>query len=80
MEQFSRKNCEKSKSEEHLYFGINAGNRLTADDFIEVMQSIGLSETTISLYPDLMEISRNLARARQQERSIIVGKYRRYSF
>ncbi len=64
------------RSEEHLYFGVNPGSRLTADDYMEVMQSIGLSEGTArSLYPELMDISRKLSRSRDEERSVIVGRY-----
>jgi hypothetical protein len=64
------------RSEEHLYFGINPGCKLTADDYIGVMTSLGLTEPTArSLYPDLMDISRKLQRAKSESRSIIVGKY-----
>lgn len=64
------------RNEEHLYFGVNPGSRLTSDDYLEVMQSLGLSEGTArSLYPDLMEVSRMLSKARQEERSVIVGRY-----
>jgi hypothetical protein len=64
------------RSEDHVYFGMNAGCRLTADDYIEVMTSVGLSEGSArSLYPDLMELSRKLAKARDEERSVIVGRY-----
>jgi hypothetical protein len=63
-------------AEEHLYFGVNPGCRLTADDYMEVMTDLGLSENTArSLYPDLMDVSRKLAKARSEDRSIIVGKY-----
>ena len=64
------------RAEEHLYFGVNAGSRLTADDYMEVMHSLGLSQTTArGLYPELMDISRKLARAKDEDRSVIVGKY-----
>ncbi len=64
------------KSEEHLYFGVNSGCRLSCDDYMHVMQSLGLSENTArNLYPDLMEVSRKLQRSRDEQRSIIVGKY-----
>ena len=63
-------------AEEHLYFGINPGCRLTADDYMQVMSDLGLSESTSrALYPELMDISRKLAKSRDEERSIIVGKY-----
>lgn len=64
------------KAERHLYFGMSAGSRLTQDDYVGVMQSLGLSEASArSLYPDLMDISRKLSRSRDEERSILVGKY-----
>ncbi len=62
--------------EKHLYFGVNEGKRLSSDDYMGVMASIGLTPATANaLYPDLMEVSRKLAKARQEERSVIVGKY-----
>ena len=40
------------------------------------MQDLGLSESVArSLYPDLINVSRKLAKAREEERSILVGKY-----
>jgi len=63
-------------AEEHLYFGVKPNCRLTADDYMQVMTDLGLSETTSrALYPDLMNVSRKLAKARDEDRSIIVGKY-----
>lgn len=63
-------------SEKHLYFGVNEGCRITGDDYMTVMESLGLAPATArALYPDLMEISRKLERARDEKRSIIVGKY-----
>jgi len=63
-------------AEEHLYFGVNPGCRLSTEDYISVMQSTGLSEGTArSLYPDLINVSRKLAKEREEERSILVGKY-----
>ncbi|MBM3233675.1 hypothetical protein FJZ19_01130 [Candidatus Pacearchaeota archaeon] len=63
--------------ETNLYFGVNAGCRLTADDYLGVMQSLGFSEATArNLYPELMEVSRNLARRKareDEERSVLVG-------
>ena len=64
------------QSEKHLYFGVQQGSRLTTDDYIGVMQSLGLSEqASRSLYPDLLKVSRKLEKAREEDRSIIVGKY-----
>jgi hypothetical protein len=63
-------------AEEHLYFGVTPGSRLTTEDYLNVLQSLGLSEQTArNLYPDLINVSRKLAREREEERSILVGKY-----
>ena len=66
----------RAMKEKHLYFGTNPESRLTADDYMEVMQNLGLSEATSrSLYQELMTVSRKLKRAREgEERSVIVGK------
>lgn len=64
------------RSEEHVYFGMQPERRLTADDYVSVMTSLGLSEGSArSLYPDLMQLSRKLARIKDEARSVIVGKY-----
>ena len=40
------------------------------------MTSLGLTEHTArSLYPDLLNVSRKLAKEREEDRSTIVGKY-----
>ncbi len=63
-------------TEQHLYFGVRAGSRLTTEDYIGVMTSLGLTEHTArSLYPDLLNVSRKLAKEREEDRSTIVGKY-----
>ena len=60
--------------ETHLYFGLQEGRRLTADDYMGVMKNLGFTEVTArSLYPELMDISRNLSRKRDEERSILIG-------
>lgn len=60
--------------ETHLYFGLQEGRRLTADDYIGVMKNLGFTESTaLSLYPELMDISRNLSRQRNEERSVMIG-------
>lgn len=62
--------------EKHLYFGVNEGRKLTSDDYMGIMTNLGLTPgVAASLYPDLMDISRKLSKARQEERSVIVGKY-----
>jgi len=60
--------------ETHLYFGMNPGARLSAEDYLGVMENLGFSEGTArSLYPELMEVSRKLSRKREEERSILIG-------
>jgi len=66
----------RSRSETHLSFGTNPNAKLTADDYIGVMTSLGLSEqTSRNLYPDLVEISRRLKKKRDEGvRSVLIGK------
>ena len=61
--------------ETNLYFGMNPGCRLTADDYLGVMTSLGFTETQAQrLYEPLVESSRQISRARNDgERSILVG-------
>ena len=60
--------------EVNLYFGVNNGCRLTTEDYLGVMASLGFTEATArSLYPELMEISRKLSRKRDEERSVLIG-------
>ncbi len=60
--------------ETHLYFGMKDGCRITAEDYLSVMENLGFTESTSrSLYPELMDISRNLSRKRDEERSILIG-------
>jgi len=59
--------------ETHLYFGMNEGSRLSENDYMGVMQDLGFSESTArDLYPELMTVSRNLSRKRDEERSILL--------
>jgi hypothetical protein len=61
-------------SETHLYFGTNPECRLTADDYMDVMASIGITPAVArNLYPTLMDVSRKLSRARNEERSVLVN-------
>jgi hypothetical protein len=64
------------QKETHLYFGINEGCRLTAEDYLEVMKDLGFGEVTArSLCTELIEVSRNLSKKRgTPERSILIGK------
>lgn len=60
--------------ETHLYFGMNEGTRLTTDDYMGVMKDLGFTEVmSKNLYPELMQVSRNLSRKRDEERRILIG-------
>ena len=63
--------------EEHLSFGMYEGCRLTSADYMQVMTDLGFSEATSDrLYPELMEVSRNLSRRKKradEERSVLIG-------
>jgi hypothetical protein len=62
------------EAETHLYFGVNPGARLSAEDYLGVMRNLGFTESTArSLYPELMEVSRQISRKRDEERSILIG-------
>ena len=65
---------ERKEREEHLYFGMNPGCKLTEGDYMGVMKNLGFTETTSrSLYPELMTVSRNLSKKRDEERSILIA-------
>lgn len=60
--------------ETYLYFGINPGCRLTADDYLGVMASMGFTEAQArTLYGPLIETSRAIAKKRDEERSVMLG-------
>lgn len=64
----------REEKEVHMYFGMNEGCRITADDYREVMANLGFGPAmSEELYPALMDISRNLSRKRDEERSIMTG-------
>jgi len=62
--------------ETDLYFGMNDGCRITSNDYIGVMTDLGFTEATAKdLYPELMDVSRTLARQRDEtERSILINQ------
>jgi len=65
------KRAEKDTS---LYFGMKDGCRITADDYMGVMTTLGFSPAmSEQLYPALMDVSRKLSRQRGEERSILIG-------
>ncbi|MBS3108780.1 hypothetical protein J4409_02815 [Candidatus Woesearchaeota archaeon] len=65
---------QREEKELHLYFGLNSGCKLTADDYMGVMKSLGFTEAiSRDLYPELMEVSRKLSRKRDEERSVMIG-------
>ena len=57
-----------------LYFGMQRGCRLTTRDYMGVMTNLGFSEAKAEvMYSELMDASRKISRARDEERSILVG-------
>jgi hypothetical protein len=57
-----------------LYFGVNDRCRLTDDDYMGVMKDLGFGDVTArNLYRELVQVSRNLARKRDEERGILIG-------
>jgi len=63
----------RSVSETHLYFGVNEGCRLTADDYLGVMADLGFSEAqSRALYEPLMGASRTISKKRYEERSVML--------
>lgn len=65
---------QRASEETHLYFGVRSGRKLTSDDYVGVLTSLGLSENRArELYPVLVDISQNLSRKRDEERRLILG-------
>ena len=65
---------ERMNRETHLYFGVNAGCRLTADDYLGVMANLGFTEAQArTLYNPLIETSRAIAKKRDEVRSVMIG-------
>jgi|TARA_B100001971_G_C18152139_1_gene516428 hypothetical protein len=63
------------KKETHLYFGMQDGRRLTNDDYLSVLEDMGLGPVTAQKYSDVaLDISRNLSKKREEtERSVLIG-------
>jgi len=69
-------NEKRKLSEKYLYFGLYDGCKLTSEDYLGVLQNIGLTERAArELYPELLNLSRKLVKGKGEERSIIVGTY-----
>jgi hypothetical protein len=63
------------RKEEHLYFGVNEGRRLTREDYLNVMADMGYSPAMAApMYEAIIEASRNISRKRNEERSVLIGK------
>jgi hypothetical protein len=67
---------QRTLTEPTMYFGTKEGCRLTSEDYMGVMRSLGFSESKAeAMYGELMDASRKLSRSRKEaERSILVGK------
>jgi len=60
--------------ERHLVFDTYAGKRISAEDYMKVMTDMGFTEPTArNFYPELMDVSRKIARSREDgERSLML--------
>lgn len=59
--------------ERHLYFGMQEGRRLSTLDYMNVMESLGFSPSVAEgMYDALMEASRKISKARDEERSVMI--------
>lgn len=67
---------ERAIREKYLVFGMQEGCRITADDYVGVMEDLGFTEITARrLYPELMNISRKLTKKRDEtERNILIDQ------
>lgn len=64
----------RAAKEVNMYFGVNPGCRLTAEDYLEVMANLGFTETQArNLYEPLIETSRAISRKRNEERKVLIG-------
>ena len=65
---------ERANREVNLYFGVYEGCRLTSEDYQGVLTGLGFTEKRAgTLYQELMKVSRNLSKKRDEERSILIG-------
>jgi hypothetical protein len=65
---------QRAVSEEHVYFGMLPGKRLTGDDYSGVLTNLGFTQGQAeNFHPALIDASRKISRARDEERSIMVG-------
>jgi len=63
----------RSARETRVYFGVNPGCRLTADDYLGVMADLGFTEAQAqNLYEPLISTSRAIAKKRDEERSVLI--------
>jgi hypothetical protein len=65
---------QRTLTEPTLYFGMQEGRRLTADDYLGVMANLGFTEAqSRALYAPLLDTSRSLTKKRDETRSIVLG-------
>ncbi len=63
----------RSERENHLYFGMNEGSRLSSEDYVGILMNLGFTEaTTRNLYPELIDVSRKISRKRDEERRVLI--------
>lgn len=71
----------RARDEVYLTYGLKPGSRLSAGDYLAVMEDIGISGARAeALYPVLLDVSRDLQKARgrvdttSEPREILVGQ------
>ncbi len=63
----------RTERERHLYFGMQPGKRIATTDYMGVMESLGFSPAIAEgMYNALIEASRKISKARDEERSVMV--------
>ena len=68
-------NEQRTLSEKYVYFGVNEGCRLTANDYMGVMTDLGFTEKIAEpLYQELINVSRKISKKRDEERSVLIGE------
>jgi hypothetical protein len=63
----------RASKETRIYFGVQSGRRLAAEDYLDVMANLGFTEAQArTLYEPLIGTSRALEKKRDEERSVMV--------
>jgi hypothetical protein len=64
----------RAQKDTYLEFGLNSGKKLSSQDYITVMKSVGLTDSqAMKMYPVVSEVSRKLADAKTESRTILLS-------